>query len=94
MEAGSDRLDIGLSRADGYALVSIRDYGPGVTGDVNELFAPFYSSDPMKIGLGLTEARIVMAKIGSSIEVVPRANPGAVFTLKILMDRRNAARQD
>jgi len=94
VEAGSDRLDIGLSRADGYALVSIRDYGPGVTGDVNELFAPFYSSDPMKIGLGLTEARIVMAKIGSSIEVVPRANPGAVFTLKILMDRRNAARQD
>lgn len=94
VEAGSDRLDVGLSRADGYALVSVRDYGPGVTGDVNELFAPFYSSDPMKIGLGLTEARIVMAKIGSSIEVVPRANPGAVFTLKILMDRRNAARQD
>lgn len=94
VDAGSDRLEISLCRRDGFAVVSVRDFGPGVSGDIDELFAPFYSTDPRKIGLGLTEARIAMAKIGSHIEVVPQANPGAVFTLKILMDRRNAMRED
>ncbi|HNY65001.1 MAG TPA: PAS domain S-box protein [Deltaproteobacteria bacterium] len=94
LDTGSDRLEISLLRRDGYALASVRDFGPGVTVDTNEIFAPFYSSDPMKIGLGLTEARIAMAKIGSLIEVIPQADPGAVFTLKILMDRRNVLRKD
>jgi PAS domain S-box-containing protein len=94
VDAGSDRFEISLCRRDGYAVISIRDFGPGIQGDIDELFAPFYSSDPRKIGLGLTEARIAMAKIGSHIEVVPQANPGAVFTLKILMDRRNVLREE
>jgi PAS domain S-box-containing protein len=94
VEAGSDRFEISLCSREGFAVVSVRDYGPGIEDDVNELFAPFYSSDPRKIGLGLTEARIAMAKIGSHIDVVPQANPGAVFTLNILKDRRNALRED
>lgn len=89
VETGSDRLNVSFSSSSGYAYVSLRDYGPGVREDRETIFAPFYSSDPAKIGLGLTEARIAMAKIGSHIEVVPQAGPGAVFTLKILMDRRN-----
>ena len=89
VETGSDRLHVALSSRSGYAYVSLRDYGPGVLGDTETIFAPFYSSDPAKIGLGLTEARIAMAKLGSYIEVVPQAGPGAIFTLKILMDRRH-----
>lgn len=94
IETGSRRLEISFAHHDGYAHVSLRDYGPGIEGDVETIFAPFYSTDPVKIGLGLTEARIAMAKIGSSIEVLPQANPGAVFTLKILLDRRNALRSE
>lgn len=92
VETGSERFLLTLSRRDGFAYVSLRDYGPGVKDDIETIFAPFTSSDPMKIGLGLTEARIAMAKIGSHIEVIPQANPGAIFTLKILMDRRNSIR--
>ncbi len=47
----------------------------------------------MKTGLGLTEARIAMIKIHGDIEVVRHADPGAVFTLKILLDRRLKARE-
>ncbi len=94
VETGSERLLVTLSGHDGYASISLRDYGPGVHEDIETIFAPFTSSDPMKIGLGLTEARIAMAKIGSHIEVVPQAYPGAVFTLKILMDRRNTIRDE
>lgn len=94
VETGSERLLVTLSHRDGFAYVSLRDYGPGVKDDIESIFAPFSSSDPMKIGLGLTEARIAMAKIGSHIEVIPQANPGAVFTLKILMDRRNSTRNE
>ncbi len=94
VETGSERILATLSHHDGFAYVSLRDYGPGVKDDIESIFAPFSSSDPMKIGLGLTEARIAMVKIGSHIEVIPQANPGAVFTLKILMDRRNLIRDE
>jgi PAS domain S-box-containing protein len=92
METGSERLLVSLSSRGGYARVSLRDYGPGVSDDVETIFAPFFSTDPMKIGLGLTEARIAMAKIGSRIDVLPQAAPGAVFTLEILADRRSGPR--
>ncbi|MRR35775.1 PAS domain-containing protein, partial [bacterium] len=94
VDTGSERFEINISKRDGYAYVSLRDFGPGIKGDVETLFAPFFSDDPRKIGLGLTEARIAMAKIGSQIEVVPQVNTGAVFTLKILMDRRKSFRED
>jgi PAS domain S-box-containing protein len=94
VETGSERFLVTLSRRDGFAHVSLRDYGPGVKDDIESIFAPFTSSDPMKIGLGLTEARMALAKIGSHIEVIPQANPGAVFTLRILMDRRNSIRDE
>ncbi len=94
VDTGSERFEIRISNRDGYAYVSLRDFGPGIKGDVETLFAPFFSSDPRKIGLGLTEARIAMAKIGSHIEVVPQADYGAVFTMKILMDRRKSFREE
>ncbi len=94
IETGSERIEIRLEHRDGYAYVSIRDYGPGIEGDAETLFAPFYSTDPVKVGLGLAEARIAMAKIGSSIEVVLQACPGAIFILKILLDRRNVFRSE
>ncbi len=94
VESGTGRIDIHFSHREGCAYVSIRDYGPGIWEDPETLFAPFYSGDPMKIGLGLTEARIAMAKIGSDIEIIPQADPGAVFTMKILLDRRNSLRDE
>jgi PAS domain S-box-containing protein len=92
VETGTPEILVSISDADGYALVTVRDYGPGVRDDKKTIFAPFYSTDPMKTGLGLTEARIAMAKIGGNIKVVTQANPGAAFTLMIPLDRRLRSR--
>jgi len=92
VETGSDRVYISVYCKDGYACISVRDYGPGIKDDLETVFAPFYSTDPMKTGLGLTEARIAMAKINSSISIVPQADPGAIVTLKVLPDRRKSSR--
>ena len=40
IETGSERIEIRLEHRDGYAYVSIRDYGPGIEGDAETLFAP------------------------------------------------------
>ncbi|HDP24527.1 MAG TPA: PAS domain-containing sensor histidine kinase [Deltaproteobacteria bacterium] len=92
VETGTTKIDVDLSQEKGCALIAVRDFGPGVRHGVETIFAPFFSTDPMKTGLGLTEARIAMAKIGGQIEVVAQADPGAIFTLKILQDRRIKAR--
>ncbi len=81
-------VEVSMEHAEGYAHVTVRDFGPGIRDDESTIFAPFYSTDPMKIGLGLTEARIAMAKVGGRIRVIPHADPGAAFILMIPLDRR------
>jgi PAS domain S-box-containing protein len=88
VETGTPEIAVKITRDESYAFVAVRDFGPGVRDKVQTIFAPFYSTDPMKTGLGLTEARIAMVKIHGELEVVRQAEPGAVFTLKILLDRR------
>jgi PAS domain S-box-containing protein len=92
VETGTPEIQVSISGSDGYAHVSIRDYGPGVRDDVKAIFAPFFSTDPMKTGLGLTEARIAMAKVGGDIQVVPWSDPGASFTIMVPLDRRMKSR--
>jgi PAS domain S-box-containing protein len=88
LENTPTEVRVAVEDAEGYSRVTVRDYGPGIQDDENTIFAPFYSTDPMKIGLGLTEARIAMAKVGGRIRVVPQADPGAAFVLMIPLDRR------
>lgn len=93
VETGTPEIVVSVSRDDSYAYVAVRDFGPGVKDKVQTILAPFYSTDPMKTGLGLTEARIAMVKIHGDLEVVRQADPGAIFTLKILLDRRLRSRE-
>ena len=93
LETETEKVLISISRDQGFAYIALRDYGEGIRDDLETVFAPFYSTNPMKTGLGLTEARIAMAKIGSHIQIVPQADPGAIVTLKIALDRRLSSRQ-
>ena len=92
VETGTPEVIIDISRDISYAMISVRDFGPGIKDKVQTIYAPFYSTDPMKTGLGLTEARIAMVKIHGEIDVVRQADPGAIFTLKVLLDRRLKSR--
>jgi PAS domain S-box-containing protein len=92
IETGTPEVIIDISRDINYAIISVRDFGPGIKDKVQTIYAPFYSTDPMKTGLGLTEARIAMVKIHGDIDVVRQADPGAIFSLKVLLDRRLKSR--
>ncbi|RLA97732.1 MAG: hypothetical protein DRG37_07640, partial [Deltaproteobacteria bacterium] len=60
----------------------------------DRIFTPFFSTDPLKIGLGLAEARMAMVKIVGEVSVKPKSEPGAIFMLKIPLDRRLSERVD
>lgn len=92
VECGSPAIEVHSSRHEGYAYIMVRDYGPGIQEDPKAIFAPFFSTDPMKVGLGLTEARLAMVKIGGEIELIPQADPGAIFLFKLHLDRRQIPR--
>lgn len=92
LQTGTPQVGITLWKDDTYAYIAVRDWGPGVKDKVQTILAPFFSTDPMRIGLGLTEARIALIKIMGELEVVRQADPGAVFTLKFLLDRRRSDR--
>jgi PAS domain S-box-containing protein len=93
VQTGTTEVIIDISCDINYAMISVRDFGPGIKDKVQTIYAPFYSTDPMKTGLGLTEARIAMVKIHGDIDVVRQADPGAIFTLKVLLDRRLKSRE-
>jgi len=91
IEYGGDKIEIDFENDQGYAQVLVRDYGSGIN-NTEEIFAPFTSSDPLKVGLGLTEARLAMVKIGGMVELAEQAEQGACFVLKLPLDRRQLKR--
>lgn len=92
-ESGTDHIEVHIFMHTQYVYLSVRDFGCGAGMDLDAIFAPFFSSDPMKVGLGLTEARISMVKMGGKIEAVPGIEPGSNFLLKVPRDRRILSRQ-
>jgi len=82
-ESGSSTIDIQLWQNENFAWIGIRDYGCGMHEDSEAIFAPFYSTDPLKIGLGLTETRIAMIKIGGEIHIESPTGPGTIVNLRI-----------
>ncbi len=67
--------------ADGMAMVSISDSGPGISADVaSRLFEPFVSTKGVKgMGVGLSVCRTIIEGHGGRIWVVPDAGAGAIF---------------
>lgn len=69
--------------ADGSALVTVRDTGPGVSaGDASKIFDPFYTTKPDGLGMGLRISRGIVESLQGRLWVEPR-QPGAVFRFAI-----------
>ncbi|MCE0534033.1 ATP-binding protein [Kineosporia rhizophila] len=86
-EAGPGTLSIS-TRADGdFALITIRDTGPGMTPDVQRrIFEPFYTTKPIGKGTGLgldIVWRIVVNRHGGDIRVKSSPGAGAAFEVRL-----------
>ena len=92
---GSVRLRLGRAAADGmpmahlqwpleaagdYAVLSVRDDGPGIDGDtLRRIFEPFYTTKTTGRGLGLSVVQGIVKAHGGSIRVISEPGIGTEF---------------
>ena len=62
-----------------FARLIISDNGPGIQGDADKIFEPFYSTKSTGSGLGLPISKQIIKKHGGKIEVESIENTGASF---------------
>jgi signal transduction histidine kinase len=61
-------------------LVAVKDSGPGVTpASLEQLFAPFYTTKPDGLGMGLSICRSIIEAHGGRMWVASNLPRGAIF---------------
>lgn len=80
----SPQIVIDTGYEDGMAWLKVIDNGPGVPIDRRaDLFAPFSSTKPLGLGLGLVICRDIVADYGGSIDFSPAPGSGATFIVRL-----------
>lgn len=82
-EGGS--LEVRLkSPKNGFAVVCVRDTGPGISSELMpRLFEPFVSSKETGLGLGLVVSQRIAEAHGGSLQAANRPEGGACFELRL-----------
>jgi signal transduction histidine kinase len=84
------RLDPAASRV----LFMVADTGPGISSEVQgRIFEPFFTTKPVGqgTGLGLSLCQGILERHGGSIRVASQPGHGAVFSIELPIDLREAA---
>ncbi|WP_457626315.1 two-component system sensor histidine kinase NtrB [Persephonella sp.] len=78
------RLDIKLTKDDSYAVISIKDYGPGIPEElIDEIFDPFFTTKERGTGLGLSVVNRIVKDHNGKIEVKSKEGEGTEFIIKL-----------
>ena len=86
LEPNGGRIDVSIKVSDGFAVVEVRDDGPGMSAETLErLFEPFYTTKEAGkgTGLGLSISRRIAREQNGDLEARSELGEGAVFSLKI-----------
>lgn len=84
----SKRIDIGVSLSDRHALVTVRDYGPGIPGRrLSRIFSGRSASGgdnrQLGLGLGLFISRELLQAQNGSIEISSEPGKGTAVTIQV-----------
>jgi len=64
--------------------IAVSDHGPGIPADqIEQVFAPFFTTKPDGLGLGLNICRTIIEAHGGSLTVENRADGGAIFSFTL-----------
>ena len=85
--AGADGMDaevrVTVDEADGLAVVTVRDNGPGVReADRRRIFTPFHTGKPAGTGLGLSVVQKIVVSHNGTVELEETAE-GASFVVRL-----------
>jgi len=88
--ASGKRVEVALSTAAGEAVVSVRDFGPGIAPEhLPRLTERFYRVDVEKsrgqggTGLGLALVKHILARHRGTLAIESEPDKGAIFTARI-----------
>jgi two-component system, OmpR family, sensor kinase len=78
-------IEVCAARRNGYAVITVRDDGPGIASDVvNKIFDGLLPAAPgRRTGLGLAIVRSVVERHGGTVRAANRKAGGAEFTLSL-----------
>ena len=84
MPGGTRRLAVTTAAAHGGVRVTVADSGPGVPrATINEIFEPFVTSKPQRLGMGLAICRSIVSAHDGELTVDKPAEAGAAFSFTL-----------
>lgn len=87
-------VSVEATTEDGYALVDVRDNGPGITNAVRDkIFRPFYTTKARGegTGLGLPTARRIAEMHGGGLDLIDGSGGESVFRVRLRLQPVSAA---
>ena len=88
-------LTCGVLEASGRPYLEVADRGPGIKPDkVEQVFEPFYTSQPGGTGLGLYISRELAERNGAALRYHPRAGGGSIFRIVFADPKRWQSSED
>jgi signal transduction histidine kinase len=82
-------LDIDTGTEENFVWVRFKDSGCGISQEnMEKIFEPLFTTKPKGIGLGLAISKRLVEQNGGKIEVTSRVGEGAVFTIKLPLEKR------
>ena len=87
-DSGSDKVAVNFSWDEHQALVAIRDWGPGIGGDLlKDMGKPVVRASPRGLGIGLLLSHATVERYGGRIELVNAAQGGTEARLYLPLVR-------
>ncbi|MEW6160373.1 MAG: ATP-binding protein, partial [Verrucomicrobiota bacterium] len=79
------RIEVRVQRTDDGALLEVCDNGPGVLPEHrNEIFKPYFTTNPAGTGLGLAVVKQIVLAHGWEIQCLANEPRGAIFRISHL----------